>query len=87
MPFIRSSAFKRLTYCFKLMAVILLLSKIMSTCSRYTKKGLIYVAIIALSSCQPSSYTKYTKLNIHSSYNVCLVFNTKYIFPTRPYIL
>ena len=87
MPPVRSSASKRTAYHFKLVAVILLLGEIMPTYSYYAKKGLIYVAIIALSSCQPSSYTKYTKLNIHSSYNVCLVFNTKYIFPTRPYIL
>ena len=50
MPFIRSSAFKRLTRCFKLVAVILLLGKIIPTYSYYIEKGLVYIIIIALSS-------------------------------------
>ena len=87
MPPIRSSAFKRLTYHFKLVAIILLLSKIISTCSRYIKKGLVYIAIIALFSPQPSFYIKYIKSNIYSSYNICLVSNAKYIFLTRYYTL
>ena len=44
MPFIRFSASKRRA-C--VVAVILLLSEIMSTCSRYILKGLIYIIIIA----------------------------------------
>ena len=48
MPFIRSLAFKCLTRYFKLVAVILLLSEIMSTYSRYAEKGLVYIIIIAL---------------------------------------
>ena len=59
----------------------------MPTYSRYMEKGLVYIAIIALSSCQPSSYTKYIKLNIRSSYNIRLVSNAKYISFTRLYIL
>ena len=51
MPFIKSLVFKRLAYYFKLVAVILLLSKIMPTYSRYTEKGLVYIIIIALFSC------------------------------------
>ena len=49
-PPIKFSAFKRLAYRFKLVAVILLLGEIMPTYSRYAEKGLIYIAIIALSS-------------------------------------
>ena len=50
MPPIRSLVFKYSACYFKLVAVILLLSKIMPTYSRYTKKGLVYITIIALSS-------------------------------------
>ena len=85
MPLVRSLASKRLTYYFKLVAVILSLGKIIPTYSYYTEKGLVYIIIIALSSHQSSSYTKYTKLNMRSSYNICLVFNAKYIFFTRLY--
>ena len=49
MPPIRSSASKRLTYCSKLVAIILLLSEIILTYSYYTIKGLVYIIIIALS--------------------------------------
>ena len=77
MPFIRSSVFKRTTYCFKLVAVILLLSKIIPTYSYYMEKGLIYITIIASLSRQPSSYAKYTKLNIRLSYNIRSVSNTE----------
>ena len=48
MSFIRSLVFKRLTYYFKLVAVILLLGKIISTYSCYAEKGLLYIAIIVL---------------------------------------
>ena len=79
MPFVRSLASKRLTYYFKLVAIILLLSKIMLTYLRYMEKGLVYIIIIALFSRQPSSYTKCIKLNIYSSCNIRSVSNTKYI--------
>ena len=36
---------KRSTCCSKLVAVILLLNKIMPSCSRRAEKGLIYIAI------------------------------------------
>ena len=78
MPSIRSSAFKYTARRFKLVAVILLLSKIIPTYSYYMEKGLIYIAIIAPLSYQPSFYIKYTKLNIHLSYNIKLVSNAKY---------
>ena len=87
MPFIRSSTFKHLAYYFKLVAVILLLDKIMPTYSRYTEKGLVYITIIAPLGCQPSFYTKCTKLNIRSFYNIRLISNTKYIFYTRLCVL
>ena len=84
MPFIRSLVFKRYTY---IVAIILLLSKIMPTYSRCVLKGLVYIAIIALLGYLLSSYIKYTKLNMRSSYNIKLVSNAKYICFTRPYIL
>ena len=87
MPFVRSSAFKRAAYYFKLVAVILLLSKIMLTYSCYTEKGLVYIIIIASLSCQPSFYTKYTKSNMHLSCNIRSVSNAKYIFLARLYTL
>ena len=86
MPFIRFLVFKRLTYYFKLVAVILLLGKIMPTYSYYAEKGLVYIIIIALSSRQPSAYTKCTKLNIYLSYNVYLVSNAKCIILICLYI-
>ena len=87
MPFIRFSAFKRLAYCFKLIAVILSLGKIIPTYSYYTEKGLVYIIIIAPLGRQPSSYIEYTKLNIRLSCNICLVSNAKYIFFARFYTL
>ena len=44
MPFIRSSASKHYAY---IIAVILSLSEIMPTYSRYVLKGLVYIIIIA----------------------------------------
>ena len=87
MPPIRSLVFKRLAYCFKLVAVILSLGKIMPTYSCYAEKGLVYITIMALLGRQPSSYTKYTKLNMRLSCNIRLVFIVKYIFLIRSYIL
>ena len=82
MPFIKSLVSKRRT---RVIAVILLLSEIMPTYSRCVLKGLVYIIIIALSSRQPSSYTKYTKLNMRSSYNIYLVLDAKCIFLARLY--
>ena len=77
MSFIRFLVSKRTAYYFKLVAVILSLSKIIPTYFYYIEKGLVYIAIMALLGRQPSSYIKYTKLNIRSSCNIRLVFNTK----------
>jgi hypothetical protein len=82
MPSIRSSVSKHLAYCSKLVAVILSLNEIMPACSCCTKKGLVYITITALSSYQPSSYSKCIKLNIYLSYNVCSISNTKCIYFT-----
>ena len=76
MPPIRSLASKHYTYT---VAVILLLSKIMPSCSYCKEKKLVYITIIAPFSRQPSSYIKYTKLNIHLSYNIRLVSDAKYM--------
>ena len=77
MPLIRSLASKYRTY---VIAVILLLSKIMPTYSRCVLKGLVYIIIIAPLGCQPSFYTKYTKLNMRSSCNIRLISNAKCIY-------
>ena len=87
MSFIKSSVFKRLAYYFKLVAIILSLSEIIPTCSHYAEKGLVYIIIIALFSCQLSFCTECTKLNIYSSCDVRSVSNTKYTFLMRLYIL
>ena len=67
-------------YCTALVTLILSISEVMPSCSYYIKKGLVYIAIVALSSHQSSSYTKYTKANIYLSCNVYSVSNTKYIY-------
>ena len=56
--------------CSCVVVLILLLGKIMPLYSCYTKKKLIYIIIIILSSCQPSFYFKCTKSNIHSSCDI-----------------
>ena len=76
MPFIRSLVSKRHTY---IVLVILLLGKIMPFYSRYKKKKLVYITIVAPSSRQPLFYFKYTKLNICLSCNVRSVSNAKYL--------
>jgi hypothetical protein len=48
MPSVRSLVFKYLAYRSKLIAVILLFSEIMPSCSYYTEKGLVYIIIAAL---------------------------------------
>ena len=76
MPPIRFSASKRRVY---IILVILLLSKIMPIYSRYTKKKLVYIIIVAPFSRQPFFYFKCTKLNIHLSCNVRSVLDIKYL--------
>ena len=75
MPFIRSLISKYYIYT---VAIILLFSKIMPSCSYYKEKKLVYIIIMALFSRQPSSYVKYTKSNICLSCNIRLVFDAKY---------
>ena len=87
MPPVRFLVSKRTTYYFKLVAVILLLSKIIPTYSHYIEKGLVYIIIIAPLGHQPFFYIKYTKSNICSSCDIKLVSNTKYISLARLYTL
>ena len=70
MPSIRSLVSKYSIYCSKLVAIILLLSKIIPIYSYYVEKGLVYIIIIALSSYQSSLYTECIKLNIYLLYNI-----------------
>ena len=67
MPSIKSLYF---IYYNRLITIILLLSKVILSYSRYAENKLIYTTIVALSSYRPSFYTKYTKLNIRLFYNV-----------------
>jgi hypothetical protein len=48
MPPVRSLVFKYLAYRSKLVAVILLFSEIMPSCSCYVEKGLVCITITAL---------------------------------------
>ena len=78
MPLIKSSVFKRYA---KLVSTIISLSEIMPFYSRYVERKQLYVIITAPLGRQPSSYTECSWVNIQSSYNICLVFNAKRIFP------
>ena len=77
MPSVRSSAS---AYYTLLATSISLNSKIIDPYSYYAKKGLVYIIIIALFSCQPSFYLKCIKANIYALYNIHLVSINKYIF-------
>jgi len=68
---------QRYTY---MVILILLLSKVILLYSYCAKEGLVYIAIVAPFGCQPSSYFKYTRLNIHSSYDVQSISNIKCIY-------
>jgi hypothetical protein len=61
MPPIRYSSSN---YYNRLVTTILSLSVIIPSYSRYAEKKLVYVAIAAPSGRQPSSYTKYTQVNM-----------------------
>ena len=84
MLFIRSLVSKRHAY---IVAIILLLSEIIPTCSRYVLKGLVYIIIIAPLSYQPSFYIKCTKSNIRLFYDIRSVSNAKYAFLIHSYVL
>jgi hypothetical protein len=71
-------------YYNRLVTTILSLSIVIPSYFCYAEKKLVYIAITALSGRQPSSYTKCTRVNIQSSYNIRSVSNAKY---TRPIIL
>ena len=71
---IRSLASKRRTHT---VAVILLFSEIMPSCSYYKEKKLVCIIITAPFSHQPSFYIKYTKLNMRLSCNIKSVFDAK----------
>ena len=76
-PPIRLSVFKR----YALLAISISLNKeIMSLCSCYIKKGLVYIIIIDFSGRQPSFYAECTKLNTYILYNMRLVSLNKYAF-------
>jgi hypothetical protein len=60
MPSIRSTALEHYTL---LIISISLNKEIMSPYSYYTKKGLVYIALISLFRRQPSSYLKCIKVN------------------------
>ena len=84
MPPVRSLASKHHAY---IIAVILLLSEIMPSCSCYKEKKLVYIVIAAPFSHQPSLYIEYTKSNIYLSCNIRLVSNTEYLYLIYPYSL
>ena len=75
----RSLAFK---YCTLFASSIAFNGEIMSPCSYYMKKGLVYIVITDLSSHQPSFYSKYTKLNTYALCNMRSVSLNKCIFFT-----
>ena len=76
MPLVRSLVSK---YCTYIVLVIFLLGKIIPIYSCCIEKKLVYIVIIALFNRQPSFYIKYTKLNIHLSYNIRLISNAEYL--------
>ena len=84
MLFIRFLASKRRL---RLVSLILSLGEVMPLYSYYIKKSLSYIAILAPSGRQFSFYTKYIYTNMRLSYNIRSVFNTKYIYLIRSYIL
>jgi hypothetical protein len=67
MPFIRSTASE---HCTLLVLSIILLGKIMLSCSYCAEKKLLYIVITSPFKRQPSSYSKYTLAKMQSSYNI-----------------
>ena len=67
MPTVRLIAFKYYTL---LISFIALDSEIISSCSYYAKKELVYIVIAEPSNYQPSFCSKCTKLNTRVLYNV-----------------
>ena len=79
MPLIRSLVSKCYVY---IITSIILLSRLMPFISYYIKKGLVCIIIINFFTSQPSSYSKYIKLNMYLFYSIQSVSNTKYTFYT-----
>ena len=79
MPAIKLIIFKRRAL---FISSIALNGEIISPCSYYIKKGLVYIIIADLSGYQPSSCSKYTKLNTCVLYNMRSVSFNKCIFLT-----
>ena len=77
MPLIRSLVSKCRVY---MVVLILSLGVIIPIYSYYIEKKLVCVTIVAPFNCQPSTCSKYIKLNICSSYNVKSVSDAKYTF-------
>jgi hypothetical protein len=67
MPLIRFTASK---YCTLFTTSISLDGEIINPCSRYIKKGLVYIALTSPFGCQPFFYLKCTKVNTQLSYNI-----------------
>ena len=84
MLFIRSLASKRRL---RLISLILSLGEIIPSCFYCVKKRLSCITILAPSNRQPFFYTKCTKSNMHSSCDVKLVSNAKYMYFMCFYIL
>ena len=80
MPAVRFIAFEYYTL---LTSSITCDSEIMSSCSYYMKKGLVYIIITEPSSRQPSSCFKYIKANTCLLYNMRSVSLNKCIFFTH----
>ena len=79
MPAIRSSTSK----CYALLtSSIAFNGEIMSPCSYYLKKGLVYIIITEPSNRQPLSCSKCTKLNTYMLYNIRSISLNKCIFFT-----
>ena len=77
MPPIRSFISKR---CVFLAVSISLNKEIISSCSRYTKKGLVCITIADFFNYQPSFYAECTKSNTCILCNIRLVSLNKYTF-------
>ena len=77
MPAVKLIAFKHHTL---FISSITFNREIISPCSYYIKKGLVYIIITEPSSRQPSSCFKYIKSNTRVLYNMYLVSLNKYTF-------
>ena len=70
-----------------IVAVILLLSEIIPSYSRYKEKKLVYIIIAAPFSRQPFLYIECIKLNMRLSYNIKSVSDAEYLYLMRLYSL